>query len=77
MIIREVHVKNFRSILDELLPCNCLTALVGRNGKVVLSSGIGDVLRLLGQGNAIYTAQQTDYDLFLALLSIAVISECS
>jgi len=32
MIIREVHVKNFRSILDALLPCDCLTALVGRNG---------------------------------------------
>jgi len=32
MIIQEVHVKNFRSILDESLPCDCLTALVGRNG---------------------------------------------
>ena len=32
MIIEEVHVKNFRSILDESLPCDCLTALVGRNG---------------------------------------------
>jgi len=32
MIIQEVHVKNFRSILDESFPCDCLTALVGRNG---------------------------------------------
>ena len=33
MIIKEVHVKNFRSILDESLPCDSLTALVGRNGS--------------------------------------------
>ena len=33
MIIQEVHVKNFRSILDEKLPCDSLTALVGRNGS--------------------------------------------
>jgi len=32
MIINDVHVKSFRSILDESLPCDCLTALVGRNG---------------------------------------------
>jgi hypothetical protein len=32
MIIKEARVKNFRSILDESLPCDCLTALVGRNG---------------------------------------------
>jgi hypothetical protein len=32
MIIKEAHVKNFRSILDESLFCDCLTALVGRNG---------------------------------------------
>jgi len=32
MIIQEVHVKNFRSILNESFPCDCLTALVGRNG---------------------------------------------
>lgn len=32
MIIKHVYVKNFRSILDESLPCDCLTALVGRNG---------------------------------------------
>lgn len=32
MIIQDVHVKNFRSILDESFPCDYLTALVGRNG---------------------------------------------
>ena len=33
MLIQEVHVKNFRSILDESLPCESLTALVGRNSS--------------------------------------------
>ena len=33
MIIDSIHVKNFRSILDEVLPCDELTALVGRNGS--------------------------------------------
>ena len=33
MRIQEVHVKNFRSIRDETLPCDSLTALVGRNGS--------------------------------------------
>jgi len=33
MQIQNVHVKNFRSILDESLPCDSLTALVGRNGS--------------------------------------------
>ena len=33
MLIQEVHVKNFRSIMDESLPCDSLTALVGRNGS--------------------------------------------
>ena len=33
MLIKEVNVKNFRSILDESLPCDSLTALVGRNGS--------------------------------------------
>lgn len=33
MLIKNVHVKNFRSILDESLPCDSLTALVGRNGS--------------------------------------------
>lgn len=32
MIIRSVHVRNFRSILDERLDCDNLTVLVGRNG---------------------------------------------
>ena len=33
MIIQKVHVKNFRSIQDESLPCDSLTALLGRNGS--------------------------------------------
>ena len=32
MRIKEIHVKNFRSIMDASLPCDNLTALVGRNG---------------------------------------------
>ena len=33
MLIEEVRVKNFRSILEESLPCDSLIALVGRNGS--------------------------------------------
>lgn len=33
MIIESVHVKNFRSIMDETLRCDELTALVGANGS--------------------------------------------
>lgn len=32
MIIKSIHVKNFRSILDERIDCDNLTVLVGRNG---------------------------------------------
>lgn len=32
MNIREIRVKNFRSLLDATLPCDSLTAIVGRNG---------------------------------------------
>ena len=32
MRIKEIRVKNYRSILDEILECDPLTALVGRNG---------------------------------------------
>lgn len=32
MIIKSIRVKNFRSILDETLPCEQLTVLVGANG---------------------------------------------
>lgn len=32
MIIKSVHVQNFRSLLDEKLDCDDLTVLVGRNG---------------------------------------------
>lgn len=43
MQIQNVHVKNFRSILNESLPCDSLTALVGRNG-----SGKSSFLSALG-----------------------------
>ena len=33
MFIENVDVRNFRSILNESLPCDSLTALVGRNGS--------------------------------------------
>ena len=33
MRIQEVQVKNYRSIQDEILPCDSLTALVGPNGS--------------------------------------------
>lgn len=32
MIIKSLHVQNFRSLLDEILDCQDLTVLVGRNG---------------------------------------------
>jgi putative ATP-dependent endonuclease of OLD family len=32
MIVKVLHVKNFRSILDERIDCDNLTVLVGRNG---------------------------------------------
>ena len=33
MHISRIHVKNFRSLLDEDIPCESLTALVGKNGS--------------------------------------------
>jgi len=48
MIIESVHVKNFRSILDETLYCGKLTALVGPNG-----AGKSSFLQAL---NLFYTA---------------------
>ena len=42
MIIESINVKNFRSILDETLHCEQLTALVGANG-----SGKSSFLRAL------------------------------
>ena len=32
MIIKTLHVKNFRSILDQCIDCDNLTVIVGRNG---------------------------------------------
>ena len=42
MIIKVIRVRNFRCIRDEPLPCEQLTALVGRNG-----SGKSSFLRAL------------------------------
>lgn len=33
MIIDSIHIRNFRSILDETLTCDILTVLIGRNGS--------------------------------------------
>ncbi|MHA1428021.1 MAG: AAA family ATPase [Candidatus Helarchaeota archaeon] len=33
MIIKSVHVQNYRCIYDEMLPCDQLTALIGPNGS--------------------------------------------
>lgn len=33
MIIESIHVQNFRSIHDEILTCDNLTALIGPNGS--------------------------------------------
>jgi AAA15 family ATPase/GTPase len=32
MIVKTLHVKTFRSILDERIDCDNLTVIVGRNG---------------------------------------------
>jgi len=42
MIVKVLHVKNFRSILDERIDCENLTVLVGRNG-----TGKSSLLRAL------------------------------
>src|ERR1700737_955577 len=33
MFIKSVHVRRFRSLFDESIECDSLTALVGRNGS--------------------------------------------
>ena len=33
MIVQSIHLKNFRSVRDESLSCDTLTAIVGRNGS--------------------------------------------
>jgi hypothetical protein len=42
MIVKSIHVKNFRSVLDERIDCDNLTVLVGRNG-----TGKSSILRAL------------------------------
>ena len=49
MRIKEIRVKNFRSILDEVLLCDDLTALVGRNGSG--KSNFLNALRLFYDGS--------------------------
>ena len=43
MIIESIHIKNYRSILDEKINCEELTALVGANG-----TGKSSFLRAIG-----------------------------
>lgn len=53
MIIKEIHVQNFRSIFNEVLPCEKITSLIGPNG-----SGKSSFLRALDMfynPNAKYT----------------------
>jgi predicted ATPase len=47
MIVKMLHVKNFRSIIDECIDCDNLTVLVGRNG-----TGKSDIRCFLGQTRA-------------------------
>ena len=66
MLIEEVRVKNFRSILDETLPCDSLTALVGRNGAG--KSAFLSALELFYAASPIVTpgdfyAENTDQDI--------------
>ncbi len=70
MVIKSIHVKNFRSILNESLSCDCLTALVGRNG-----AGKSSFLRALelfydpGAKVAVedFYAEDTDADIEIAV----------
>ena len=57
MRIKEVQVKNYRSILDATLPCDSLTALVGRNGAG--KSSFLSALELFYNSSA--KAIETDY----------------
>lgn len=66
MLIKEVRVRNFRSILDESLPCDSLTALVGRNGsgKSTFLSALGLFYDPSGKVTAEdYYAEDTNQDI--------------
>lgn len=58
MIIKSIHVRNFRCILDETLPCEQLTALVGPNG-----SGKSSFLRALDMFYTV-SARYTEEDFY-------------
>lgn len=53
MLIKEIHICNFRSILDEKLPCESLTSLIGPNGSG--KSSFLRALELFYNPNAKYT----------------------
>ena len=55
MFIEQIHVKHFRSIVNETLPCDSLTALVGRNGSG--KSSFMSALELFYEPSAAVTAQ--------------------
>ena len=59
MIIHSIHVKKFRSIYDQVLYCDPLTALVGRNG-----SGKSSVLSAIEHfyATAVYVVAADFYD---------------
>lgn len=58
MIIKSIHVRNFRCIRDETLPCEQLTALVGPNG-----SGKSSFLRALDMFYTV-SARYTEEDFY-------------
>jgi len=53
MIIESIHVQNFRSINDEILTCDNLTALIGPNGSG--KSAFLKALQIFYNSNAEYT----------------------
>lgn len=55
MFIEQIHVKHFRSIVNETLPCDSLTALVGRNGSG--KSSFLSALELFYEQSAVVSAQ--------------------
>lgn len=70
MVIKSIHVKNFRSVLDESLFCDCLTALVGRNGAG--KSSFLRALELFYDPAAKVTAQDFYAENTMADIEIAV-----
>jgi len=67
MIIKAIRVRNFRCIRDETLPCEQLTALVGRNG-----SGKSSFLRALSLFYDV-SAKYTEDDFYARETSQAIL----